>query len=587
MTSNVITTDLIGAGTQVTSANTLLLTGVNVVSTNGTAISSPAISSNMIIAGNVVGATDGIVIRSNQSDPLGYKSVAVTSTGSVLAQDTGLTLDSSAAASTNELTNAGQITSLKGLAVNLGLSGDGTFSNSGDVTGAIGAVKMLAVNNTLFNTGTITALGSGLASDNAAVSMTQAIGGSGLFSNSGTITGQAYSLFATLSDGFEGQNNGTMIGDVIISSGVTSYLTNSGDIFGDISLVNSNGGVFFFRNSGLVSESVFTNNFATLSNAGIIEGEVIMGSTNDTYRALGSGVVGGTILGGAGNDTIIGGSEADRIDGQADDDVLRGAGGADEITGGDGEDTLRGGSGEDSLIGGNDDDNIAGNSGDDVMTGDAGNDRLRGDGGDDTLFGGDDNDRLNGGSGNDVLDGGEGNDTVRAGDGADQIDGGNGENVLFGGDGNDEIESGSGDDLLRGDAGNDYLEGGLGADDLRGGSGNDTIFGGRDLDRMFGGAGEDVFLFDTVLDSVNTGTGDQIRDFTRGEDLLDMSAFDMGSGVAFVGTDAFVADGTAQIRYFDSGNNIRVQVDFDGSGTNDMQFTMYNIQELSADDFIL
>lgn len=82
------------------------------------------------------------------------------------------------------------------------------------------------------------------------------------------------------------------------------------------------------------------------------------------------------LVGGSGNDTLLG---------YATDDVLSGNDGADTLTGGDGHDTLNGGVGVDAL---------------------------RGENGNDTLNGGADNDNLQGGTGNDTFDGGAGNDTL-------------------------------------------------------------------------------------------------------------------------------------------------------------------------------
>ena len=55
------------------------------------------------------------------------------------------------------------------------------------------------------------------------------------------------------------------------------------------------------------------------------------------------------VYGGAGNDTLIGGSGPDVIFGEAGNDVIDGGAARDVITGGTGNDTLRGGAGDDSL----------------------------------------------------------------------------------------------------------------------------------------------------------------------------------------------------------------------------------------------
>ena len=109
------------------------------------------------------------------------------------------------------------------------------------------------------------------------------------------------------------------------------------------------------------------------------------------------------LIGGAGNDTLLG-------DGQA--NLLLGGGGSDQLDGREGADTLLGGDGADTLWGG---------AGDDRLEGGTGNDRLDGGAGDDVLAGGDGNDRLEGGAGNDVLTGGLGVDVFVFTGGADQL----------------------------------------------------------------------------------------------------------------------------------------------------------------------
>lgn len=109
------------------------------------------------------------------------------------------------------------------------------------------------------------------------------------------------------------------------------------------------------------------------------------------------------LLGGAGNDTLLGDGQANLLIGGAGSDQLDGRTGADTLMGGDGADTLWGGEGSDLLDGG------------------AGNDRLEGGAGDDALAGGIGNDRLDGGQGSDILTGGAGVDTFVFTGGADLI----------------------------------------------------------------------------------------------------------------------------------------------------------------------
>ncbi|HHC29725.1 MAG TPA: hypothetical protein ENK80_04050 [Rhodobacterales bacterium] len=104
----------------------------------------------------------------------------------------------------------------------------------------------------------------------------------------------------------------------------------------------------------------------TIINRGMINGDVALGSWQDTYRGrLGS--VEGTVYGQGGADTLIGGHEADRFDGGGDDDTLRGWGGDDDLFGGDGDDVLRGGRGDDMIRGGTGADELRGGRDDDTF----------------------------------------------------------------------------------------------------------------------------------------------------------------------------------------------------------------------------
>jgi Ca2+-binding RTX toxin-like protein len=164
--------------------------------------------------------------------------------------------------------------------------------------------------------------------------------------------------------------------------------------------------------------------------------------------------------GGAGSDTLRGGSNVD---------VIAGGAGDDSIEGGDGRNYLYGGSGNDGVFGGSDRDLLDGGSGDDGVVGYAGNDVVLG------------------GSGNDTLWGFEGNDLLIGSAGDDEI--------YADGD-NDTLIGGAGNDLLEGEDGDDVLLGISGADTILGGEGNDTLWGGgRNQDDLIdGGDGANVIV---------------------------------------------------------------------------------------------
>ncbi|CAG1015976.1 partial Mannuronan C5-epimerase AlgE2, partial [Rhizobiaceae bacterium] len=196
-------------------------------------------------------------------------------------------------------------------------------------------------------------------------------------------------------------------------------------------------------------DAIYGNLTIRLDNPAVNVGAAAVG---DTYVGI------ECLVGGIGNDTVVGDDLANRLFGQGGTDTIIGRNGNDILDGGDGTDHLYGGLGADQHIGG------------------AGLDFARYDDanyGDLTIRL--DNAALNVGAaavgdtyvGIECLVGGIGNDTV-VGDNFD--------NRLFGQGGIDTIYGQAGNDILDGGAGNDFLAGGLGNDTLTGGGDNDTFF---------------------------------------------------------------------------------------------------------------
>ncbi|MEM9059090.1 MAG: choice-of-anchor Q domain-containing protein [Pseudomonadota bacterium] len=272
-------------------------------------------------------------------------------------------------------------------------------------------------------------------------------------------------------------------------------------------------------------------------------------------------------LAGDGNDSISGGDGVDALAGEGGNDTLDGGEGNDLLSGGEGDDLIYGGIGDDVMAGGPGADAFFGGDGNDTVSyeaattplfidlsnpsrnnGEADGDTydsverivgsstqsntITGDAGPNTLVGGDAADRLNGAGGNDTLEGGLGDDlytidslddlVIEAPDeGFDRIltplsltlpDNVEAANLL----GTDDLSL-TGNELanwLRGNSGNNTLTGLDGNDRLEGLAGNDTLIAGAGNDNMLGGEGDDVFV-------VTSGT-DLLRDFTSGEDIIDI-----------------------------------------------------------------
>ena len=200
-----------------------------------------------------------------------------------------------------------------------------------------------------------------------------------------------------------------------------------------------------------------------------IEKAFLVGASGDnTLSAAGfTGPV--TLAGGDGDDTLIGGPNADLLFGGDGDDTLTGGNGLNTLEGGDGDDVMTGGTGRDSMTGGDGDDIMTGGLGDDFLDGSEGNNTLEGGSGNDRLTTGSGDDRLLGGTGNDTLDAGAGKDFLNGGTGNDSLNAGDGDDTLLGGTGNDRLLAGDGDDTLDGGSGTDTLDGGPGVDSAENG----------------------------------------------------------------------------------------------------------------------
>ena len=306
------------------------------------------------------------------------------------------------------------------------------------------------------------------------------------------------------------------------------------------------------------------------------------------------------IRGGLGNDVLSGGDGDDQLFGQDDNDILIGGAGADALDGGAGRDTanyagsaagivanllsgsLHGGDAEGDSIVGNSIENLVGTRFADDLTGDAQANLLNGGRSNDRLDGGEGNDRLIGGTQNDVLIGGDGRDALFGDNGNDRLFGGNDRDFLYGGRHNDLIKAGDGNDLVKGEAGNDKLFGE---------AGNDWIVGGIGRDYMIGGSGRDRFDFDSTRDSVRLNR-DLIKDFTHGEDRIDVSTIDANTSSAGNDRFRFIGDGAftktaGELRFIEFNRYLRVEVDVNGDGRADMHIDIFGEDTLHANDFIL
>jgi len=284
----------------------------------------------------------------------------------------------------------------------------------------------------------------------------------------------------------------------------------------------------------------------------IINSTITVGDGVDSHREFEQGLLSGgdghnrldarlatipvTLMGGRGNDTLLGGPRGDRLDGGLGTDFAEIVGSNITLTNSNapgvdidavisveglllvaeasgstidasaytlGPVTIIGSSGKDTLKGGAGDDLILAGAGADNVSGGAGNDAILAGGGADTVSGGDGDDLIFGGRGNDLLSGENGDDLILGGIGKDVINGGAGEDGLFGGRNSDTIRGGANDDLIFGSSGRDVLDGESGQDTLFGNSGRDSLFGGLGDDVLNGVLRDDSFNQQVGQDTLN------------------------------------------------------------------------------------
>lgn len=400
-----------------------------------------------------------------------------------------------------------------------------------------------------------------------------------------------------------GYYTGTLFGgdgnDVIDGRGSQYLQSVNGDDGNDILYTNSN--TFATANGGAGDDTIYSHgttyggdgNDLILLQFSFYTGLVFGEGGNDDIRASDAGHM---LIGGAGADSLTGGSrqdflfsgDRDATTGVAIDDmglerdILTGFGGDDTLAigygdnadGGSGTDTLRLslggmtsgvtfntagiGSGQSMVIVGggviNSIETFAYLRGTDfadvltlatqssLLTVDAGlgDDVIVSSGSSVVVRGNDGNDRFVTGPAGDTFDGGAGNDTVdysnAAGGVISSLVAGAAGNT--GGDSFNNVENLIGsrfDDRLTGDSGANTISGGGGGDTLNGGDGDDSLSGQTGRDSLLGGAGADALSGGRGNDTLLGGDGNDVLSGDRGRDSIDGGA----------GTDVLIVTGGA------------------------------------------
>ncbi|CAN5523937.1 hypothetical protein BH10PSE7_BH10PSE7_02150 [soil metagenome] len=371
------------------------------------------------------------------------------------------------------------------------------------------------------------------------------LGSNNLISNQGQIlengNSSAIQLFA--GNGLRIQNSGSIVsanGAIDLSGSIFSIPVTGNNFIDNTGTIQSLGTDFASRIAIKGSAAL-----DTVNNAGLINGNIMLGGGDDVFDGDGGRVQGTVYL----------------------------EDGADTYTGGDFRDAVSGGTGNDSV----------------------------------DLGGGKDSFIVGGTDGNDEADGGDGWDTYFAGytSVAVEIDllGSHASGSAIGNDvildfekvvGSSQADRLIGDDDsngLQGRAGADVLIGNGGRDWLSGGNDADTIYGNTGRDVLTGGTGADQFVYNSISEAGIYSTRDVITDFAHASDKINLSPIDANTGVggdqafAFIGTAAFTVAG--QLRYQTAGAATIVSGDINGDHIADFEIQLSGAIAVTGVDFIL
>jgi Ca2+-binding RTX toxin-like protein len=280
----------------------------------------------------------------------------------------------------------------------------------------------------------------------------------------------------------------------------------------------------------------------TVANTALIQVFGQAGNDTITLNEANGALPRANLFGGAGNDTLTGGSGGDQLFGQSGNDTLLGKGGVDSLFGGADNDTLTGGDADDQVFGESGNDRMIWNPGDDTDLNEGGADL-------DTV-------EVNGGNGDEQFTATANRTRVRfdrLNPAPFSIDIGTSEQLVLNANGGTDSFSATGDlatliaITVDGGAGNDTLLGSNGADHLLGDEGNDLVDGNQGNDTSSLGAGDDVFRWDP-------GDG---NDVVEGRDGTDHMLFN-GSGLG----ENFEASANGQrVRFTRNVGNIVMDLD--------------------------
>jgi Ca2+-binding RTX toxin-like protein len=146
---------------------------------------------------------------------------------------------------------------------------------------------------------------------------------------------------------------------------------------------------------------------------------------------------------------------------------------------------------------------------------------------------------------------------------------------------------------LTGTASGEMIYAEAGNDIINAGAGDDVIIAGTGKDLLTGGAGRDRFAFETAADSKVGGSArDMIQDFTRGEDVIDLTSIDANANTteqdafSWIGSSNF-SGAAGQLRFQFISTYTVVCGDTNGDKVADFEVGVAGNQHLASSDFLL
>lgn len=403
--------------------------------------------------------------------------------------------------------------------------GDGTnavtvLSHVSTVLGGTGADTVVVTGTSSTNDTALVSVGGG--TNDVTVSLVEGVTVSSGSNNDtidfGTAVKNASITSGEGNDVITGGNSTNADNIYIDAAGGTNSVAVTGKVTSNVTVIGGSGADTITGSGGNVNVDAGSGaNVVTITVGANLSGTVVSGTGTDTINASGGGT-GLTIDAGTNNDSVT--------------VNLTGSGSSVSVNAGDGNDTISAtlaATGNGTVLGGAGNDTISLSEGSYTVDSGSGTNTI-------TLDSLTNASRITLG-GTDTLDASALttvalNATVTAGT-ASILSGSAGDTIVVSG-GVATINSGSGDDRVTvSSASGSSISAGAGSDTIIGGSGADTIVGGGDADDITSGGGVTTYRFLALTDSGTTTTMDTYRGVASG-DIFDFSNSNLSAGATFV-----------------------------------------------------